>query len=97
MKKLVNFKGEKIKVNFTYSAKQYNVIQKYKDCLKRRIVIRPQIEKNILEFVINGKCYEVICNVVRAERTNFTYNFEGVKLPDSHKKIIEHIISKYGI
>lgn len=97
MKKLVNFNGEKIRVEFDYCAKEYNVIQKYKDCLKRRIVIQPQIEKNILEFTINGKSYEIICNVVTGEKTKYTYNFEGVILPDNHKKVIEHIISKYGI
>ena len=97
MKKLVNFNGEKIKVEFSYNAKEYNVIQKYKDCLKRRIVIQPQIEKNILEYKINGKSYEVICNVTRGEKLSCKHTFEGVTFPDNNKKIIEHIIAKYGI
>ena len=85
MKKTVEVKGEKFRVDFTSKV------------VSRDVSIPNERYENTWEFVIDGKPYTV-SSISRIGKkinsklsTRFIYN--GVTLPDSEKKVIEHILS----
>jgi len=87
MKKSVVFNGNNIKVDFN------------KDNYTRTVTqmdgIRIAKAHGSSDFIINGKSYPV--QWIMNTAPSITLHFEGYTCGDSEKKMIEHIISKYGI
>ena len=89
MKKTVNYNGEKIKVNFIAS-NQTRVVD-------RMDGIRIADAHGTQDYKINDKFYKVQW-VMKYNKTHSTQlHFEGFTCGDSEKKMIEHIIDKYGL
>jgi hypothetical protein len=57
----------------------------------------PNHYKGESKFTINNKDYIVNWENKKNETWSIVYEFEGFKCGDSHKKMIEFIISKYGL
>ena len=89
MKKTVTYNGETTKVEFKKSN-------------HTRVIDRQEgpyiIEAHGTEdFKINEKTYTVNWTMVCNKSKSKQFHFEGFTCGDSEKKIVEHIISKYGI
>lgn len=90
MIKSVSYKGTKIKVRFHMDN-------------HTRIVDKIDANKRIIEahgtkdFIINAKRYKIEWTMIYKERHNVRLHFEGFSCPDNDKKMIEHIINKYGV
>lgn len=84
MKKTVEVKGEKFRIDFTSKV------------VSRDVSIPNERYENTWEFVIDGKPYTVRSVSTIGKKLNsklstkFIYN--GVTFPDSEKKVIEHIL-----
>ena len=91
MNKTVNYKGEKIKVSFEKPEEGFTrVIDKMEG-------IRIKEAHGTRVYAINKKHYTVGWTVRRKEKASIRLHFEGFSCGDSEKKMIEHIISKYGL
>jgi len=90
MNKTVQYNGEKIKVEFTKSN-----FTKVVDQIKT--VKTPGKTHGTYDYCINGKTYTVNWTNVYKNTSSTQLHFEGFTCGDSEKKMIEHIISKYGI
>lgn len=90
MKKSIQYNGEKIKVNFRKSN-----FTKVVDQVKTL----NQVGKThgTYDYHINDKTYVVSWTNVYKNTSSTQLHFEGFSCGDSEKKMIEHIISKYGI
>ena len=89
MKKTVKYKGIDIKVDFTKSNHTRVIDEKIGDSI---------VKAHGTEiFTINGKSYLTNWSMRRKEKASTTLSFEGFSCGDSEKKIVEFIISKYGI
>lgn len=86
MNKTVTYNGEKIKVEFVS-----NHISRDFDSFDRK--------ENTHEYVINGNLFKVNSTSTRGRSGKFSSSimFEGQLFPDSEKKVIEHILSKYKL
>ena len=83
MKKTVNYKGEKIKVDFQY---------KGSEVIKGSCGDVNGWEQKHL-FSVNGKEYFYKSKSKETKRgTTSQIYFKGIKFPDSEKKIIEYIL-----
>lgn len=49
------------------------------------------------DFIINGKRFKIEWTMTYREKHNVRLHFEGFSCADNDKKMIEHIISKYGV
>ena len=90
MNKTVNFKGGKVKVDFEKANFKREVLRQDKN---GRILEAKGEE----EFIINGKSYKVEWYLIVNKRPVLKMMFEGFECGDNQKKMIEFIISKYGI
>ena len=90
MKKTVNFKGEKVKIDF----KKDN----YAKVIDRMYMGSIAECHGSEDFIINNKPYSVNFRMIRNNRyAVYTYTFEHYSCVDSEKKVIEFIIDKYGL
>jgi carbonic anhydrase len=89
MKKTVKYNGENIKVNFE-TANKTRVVD-------RMDGIRILEAHGTKDFIINGKAYKIEWTTKYNNTYSVKHHFEGFTCGDSEKKVIEHIISKYGI
>lgn len=89
MKKTVKYNGENIKVSFT-TINFTRVVDKMEGI---RIVEAHGTE----EFIINEKTYTVNWMMKHKTKPSIRLEFEGFICGDSEKKMIEHILEKYGI
>ena len=89
MKKSVKYNGENFKINF----ESKNTIR----IIDRMEGIRIADAHGTKEFYINEKKYIINWNMKYKKTHSVTLSFEGFTCGDSEKKIIEFIISKYGI
>jgi len=89
MKKTVKYNGENVKVNFE-TANQTRVVD-------RMDGIRIADAHGTKYFIINGKTYLVVWTMKYKNTHSVQLHFEGFTCGDSEKKMIEFIISKYGI
>lgn len=96
--KTVNYKGEKIKVKFEKTFSTINVLQEEEQCKRTGKYLKSRIVEIDYTFIINSKEYKVHSRYERDEKQSYRHTFEGfVFTQDNDKKIIEHIIAKYGI
>ena len=90
MKKTVNFKGEKVKIDFKKD--------KYAKVVDRMYMGSIAECHGSEDFIINNKPYSVNFRMIRNNRHYVcTYSFESFECNDSEKKVIEFIIDKYGL
>lgn len=89
MKKTVKYNGESIKVNFK-TANQTRIVD-------RMDGLRIADAHGTKDFIINGKIYQVEWTMKYKTTHSVYLHFEGFTCGDSEKKIIEHIIEKYGV
>ena len=89
MKKTVKYNSENIKVNFETS-NQTRIVD-------RMDGIRIADAHGTKDFIINGKTYSVKWTMKYKKTHSVQLHFEGFTCGDSEKKMIEHIISKYGL
>ena len=89
MKKTVTYQNEKIKVNFETS--------NHTRIVDRMDGIRVADAHGSNDFIINGKTYRVEWTMKYKKTHSVQLQFEGFTCGDSEKKMIEFIISKYGI
>jgi len=89
MKKTVNYNGKKIKVNFETS----NLTR----VVDRMDGIRIADAHGCKDFIINGNPYKVEWTMRYKTTHSVQHHFEGFTCGNSEKKMIEHIISKYGL
>ncbi len=90
MKKTVKYNGENIKIEFekTNFTKVVDQIKTIKLAGKSH---------GTYDFNINDKTYTVNWTNVYKNTSSTQLHFEGFTCGDSEKKIIEHIILKYGL
>jgi hypothetical protein len=89
MKKTVNHKGQNIKVDFE-TANQTRVITTMDG-------VRIADAHGTKDFLINGKTYQVEWTMKYKKTHSVQFHFEGFTCGDSEKKMVEFIISKYGV
>lgn len=89
MIKTVKYKGENIKVLFE-KANHTRVVDRMEG-------IRIADAHGTKDFIINGKVYTVEWTMKYKNKHNVQLHFEGFTCGDSDNKMIEHIISKYGV
>lgn len=89
MKKTVKYNGENIKVDFTTT--------NFSREIDEMDGIRIKKAHGTNEFKINEKTYVVGWTMNRKEKSSIRLHFEGFTCGDSEKKMIEHIILKYGL
>ena len=89
MNKTVTYNGEKTKVTFE-KANHTRVIDKMDG-------IRIADAHGTEDFIINGKTYQVEWTMKYKTTHSVQLHFAGFTCGDSEKKMIEHIISKYGL
>ena len=89
MKKTVTYQNEKIKVEFE-SANQTRIVDRMEG-------VRIADAHGTKDFIINGVAYLVEWTMKYKKTHSVQFHFEGFTCGDSEKKIIEHIILKYGI
>jgi len=89
MKKTVKYNGENIKVNFK-TANQTRIVD-------RMDGIRIADAHGMKDFIIDGKTFQVEWTMKYKKIHSVQLHFEGFTCGDSEKKMIEHIISKYGL
>lgn len=90
MNKTVVYKGEKIKVNF-----RKENFTKIIDQIKTNKL--PGKSHGTYDFIINDKTYLVHWSSIYKNTISTRLIFENFTCGHSEKKMIEHIISKYGI
>lgn len=90
MKKTIEYNGTKQKVDFIKSN-----FTKVIDVPKQVGVVGKA--HGTYDFTINGATYKVEWSSVYDKRISNRLSFEGFTCGDSEKKIIEHIVSKYGL
>ena len=90
MKKVISYNGEKIKVYFRKANFSRNISRYASPTLMVEA-------KGTNDFIINGKSYTVSWHMKRKEKASTTLSFEGFTCGDNEKKMIEHIVEKYGI
>ena len=91
MKKTIKYNQQNIKVDFFKT--NHVDIQKEK-CQKTLRTIKAN---GTQDFVINGKVYKTEWETKFKTGYSVRLSFEGFTCGDSEKKMIEHIISKYGV
>lgn len=93
MKKTVNINGAKAKIDFA-KANHTKVIDRMEG-------IQTAEAHGTVDYLINDKSYTVKWTVSRKPRIQRTLGlklyFEGFSCGDNEKKMIEFIISKYGV
>ena len=89
MKKTVKYNGENIKVDF--------VKTNHTRVVTRMDGIRIADAHGTIDYTINGKTYTTTWTMTYNKVHSVQRHFEGFTCGDSEKKLIEHIISKYGI
>lgn len=89
MQKTVKYNGENIKVNFK-TANQTRTVDRMEG-------IRIADAHGTKDFIINGNVYQVGWTMKYKSTYSIRLHFEGFTCGDSEKKMIEHIISKYGL
>ena len=89
MKKTVVYKNDKIKVDF--------VKDNHTRIIDKTDGIRIIKAHGTHDFIINGKKYVTLWTMNYKTKPSVQLHFEGFTCAHSEKKIIEHIISKYGI
>lgn len=89
MKKTVKYNGENIKVDFV-KMNHTRIVDK-KDGL---YIVEAH---GTHDFIINGKSYTIEWTMKRKTKSSVQLHFEGYTCGDSEKKMIEYIISKYGL
>ena len=89
MRKTVKYNGESIVVNFE-SANQTRIVD-------RMDGIRIADAHGTKDFIINSTSYKVEWTMKYKNTHSVLLHFEGFTCGDSEKKMIEHIISKYGL
>jgi len=89
MKKIVTYQTEKIKIEFE-SANQTRIVDRMEG-------VRIADAHGTKDFIINGKTYLVEWTMKYKNTHSVQLHFEGFTCGDSEKKMIEHILSKYGI
>lgn len=102
-KKTVHHNGEKIKVEYT----QEILFKKHDGQRDEKTKFGYSRQTEIQQWVINGKTYHILytdtstykkCRRHRIKRVDSVrYSFEGFETNDNQKKLIEHIIGKYGL
>jgi len=90
MKKTIEYNGTKQKIDFVKSN-----FTKVIDVQKKPNVIGKA--HGTYDYNINGVTYKVEWSSVYDKRISNRLSFEGFTCGDSEKKIIEHIVSKYGL
>lgn len=94
MNKTVNYNGEKIKVNFVKINNNDRIIDAEQVFSDYRKITKAH---GTYRFVINSKTYQVGWSMNFKQTSSVQHHFEGFTCGDSEKKMIEHIISKYGV
>jgi hypothetical protein len=89
MKKTVNYNQENIKVEFE--------TLNFTRIVDRMDGIRIADAHGTKDFIINNKTYKTEWGMKYNKSHSTQLHFEGFTCGDSEKKMIEHIISKYGI
>jgi len=89
MKKTVKSNGGNIKLDF----KTYNQTR----IVDRMDGVRIADAHGTTDFIINGFTYLVEWTMKYKKTHSVQLHFEGFTCGDSEKKMIEHIISKYGL
>lgn len=89
MKKTVKHNGENIKVDFDKN--------NHTRVIDRMDGIRIADAHGTEDFIVNGTCYKVEWTMKYKKTHSVQLHFEGFTCGDSEKKMIEHIISKYGL
>ena len=89
MKKTVKYNGENIKISFEI-ANQTRIVDRMEG-------IRIADAHGTKEFNINGTIYLVQWTMKYKNTHSVQHHFEGFTCGDSEKKMIEYIISNYGI
>jgi len=89
MKKTVKYNSENIKVEFETS--------NFTRVIDRMDGIRVADAHGTKDFTINGKIYKTEWTMKYKKTHSTQLHFENFTCGDSEKKMIEHIISKYGI
>ena len=89
IKKTVKYNGENIKVDFQV-VNMTRIVDKLEG-------VRIVEAHGTHDFIINGKSYQVGWTMKNKNTSSVRLHFEGFTCGDSEKKMIEHIISKYGI
>lgn len=89
MKKSVKHNGEKIKIEFE-SNNQTRIIDRMEG-------VRIADAHGTKDFIINGIKYLVEWTMKYKNTHSVQLHFEGFTCGNSEKKMIEHIISKYGL
>jgi len=94
MKKTVKYNGENIKVDFVKINNNDRIVDEEQIFSDYRKVTKAH---GTYGFEINGKVYQVKWTMNFAQTASVQHHFEGFTCGDSEKKMIEHIILKYGI
>ena len=89
MKKTVKYNGENIKVDFE-KANHTRIID-------RMDGIKIADAHGTIDYIINGKAYTTEWTMKYKKSHSVQRHFEGFSCGDSEKKMVEHIINKYGI
>jgi len=90
MRKTVQYKGDKIKVEFT----KINFTRVVDKQMPNGRIIEAHGTK---DFIINNKTYQVEWTMKFKTTFSTRLHFEGYTCGDSEKKMIEHILEKYGL
>lgn len=89
MKKTVKYEGKNVKVEFE-TANKTRVVDRLEG-------IRIAEAHGSKDFIINGVAYSVGWTMRYRTTYSVQLHFEGFTCGDSEKKMIEHILSKYGL
>lgn len=89
MKKTVKYNGENIKVSFS-KVNFTRVVDKMEG-------IRIVEAHGTRDFVVNEKIYTVGWSMKYKTKPSVQLHFEGFTCGDPEKKMIEHILEKYGM
>jgi hypothetical protein len=94
MKKTVKYNGKNIKVNFIKINNNDRVVDEEKVFTTYTKITKSH---GTYGFQINGKVFQVSWIMNFNQTASVQHRFEGFTCGDSEKKMIEHIISKYGL
>jgi hypothetical protein len=94
MKKTVKYNGKNIKVNFIKINNNDRVVDEQKAFPTYNKITKAH---GTYGFQINGKVFQVAWTMNFDKTASIQHHFEGFTCGDSEKKMIEYIISKYGL
>jgi hypothetical protein len=90
MTKLVKYNGQSLRITFNKIVLSGDSLSVCKNGYSIH-------NKGVVKFIINNKEYLINWESKKNETWSINNEFEGFKCGDSDKKMIEFIISKYGI